>query len=344
MAMRRDAGRAAARVVASLRELLREVDPEMVGNVGQVAFLPGALNVVPGEARLGVELRAAGRDTLDRAAEAVRRRLDQVAAEEGCAAELAGRGVHPGARMDPDVIAALEQVCERTGSRWRRLVSGAGHDAGAMAARVPAGMLFVPSAGGVSHSPREHTDDAQLVRGAQALLDAVLRVLEQERPEALHRLSALTPREAEHALGACCASRRWAAAMAAARPFPTARAVYAAADREWSALTPTDWQEAFAAHPRIGDRQAADAARNEQRSVGEASAETLAALDAGNRRYEERFGRVFLVRADGRSAGEMLALLHQRLGNDPETELRVAAAEQARITRLRLERLLGADG
>jgi OHCU decarboxylase len=133
--------------------------------------------------------------------------------------------------------------------------------------------------------------------------------------------------------------------MAAARPFPTARAVYAAADREWSALTPTDWQEAFAAHPRIGDRHAADAAaRSEQQGVDDASAETLAALDAGNRRYEERFGRVFLVRADGRTAGEMLALLHQRLDNDPETELRVAAAEQARITGLRLERLLGAAG
>jgi N-carbamoyl-L-amino-acid hydrolase len=235
MAMRRDAGRAAARAVANLRELLHEVDPEMVGNVGQIALLPGALNVVPGEARLGVELRAAGVDTLDRAAEAVRRHLDQVAAEEGCTAELDGRGGIPGARMDPDVVAALEQVCERQGSRWRRMVSGAGHDAGAMAARVPAGMLFVPSAGGVSHSPLEHTEEALLVRGAQALLEAVLLVLANERPPALDRLNRLAAREAEHELLACCASRRWAAAMAAARPFPTARAVYAAADREWSA-------------------------------------------------------------------------------------------------------------
>jgi beta-ureidopropionase / N-carbamoyl-L-amino-acid hydrolase len=342
-AMRRDAGRAAARFVADLRELLRDVDPEMVGNVGRITFLPGALNVVPGEARLGVELRAAAEDTLDRAAEAVRRHLHQVAAEEGCDAELDGRGVIPGARMDPEVIAALEQVCERQGSRWRRLVSGAGHDAGAMAGRVPAGMLFVPSAGGVSHSPREHTDDALLVRGAQALLEAVLRVLERERPDALHRLDALTPRQAEHELLACCGSRRWAAAMAASRPFPTARALYAAADREWWAMTSTDWLEAFAAHPRIGDGHTADAAaRAEQRGVADAPPATLAALAEGNRRYEERFGRVFLVRAGGRSAGEMLALLRQRLDNDPETELRVAAGEQARITRLRLERLLAA--
>src|SRR5262249_27564495 len=162
-----------ARAVAGLRELLHDVDPEMVGNVGEIAFLPGALNVVPGEARLGVELRAASPDTLDRAVAALRRRLDRIAAEGGCAAELDGRGTHPGARRDPGVVAALEQVCERQGRPWRRMVSGAGHDAGVMAARVPAGMLFVPSAGGVSHSPLEHTGDALLVQGAQALLDGV---------------------------------------------------------------------------------------------------------------------------------------------------------------------------
>jgi N-carbamoyl-L-amino-acid hydrolase len=341
MAMRRDAGRAAARVVAGLRELLRDVDPEMVGNAGEIAFRPGALNVVPGEARVGLELRAADGDTLDRAAEALRRRLQEVAAEEGCAARLDAIDAHPGARMDADVVAALERVCERRGGRWRRLVSGAGHDAGALAARVPAGMLFVPSAGGVSHSPREHTGDALLVQGAQALLEGVLEVLERARPPGLLRLNDLAPEEAERELLACCASRRWAAALRAGRPHPTARALLAAAGREWWALSAPDWREAFAAHPRIGERAAADAtARDEQRGVAGAPPETLAALAEGNRRYEERFGHVFLVRAAGRDAGEMLALLDRRLDSDPETELRVAAGEQAQITRLRLERLL----
>jgi beta-ureidopropionase / N-carbamoyl-L-amino-acid hydrolase len=343
MAMRRDAGRAAARLVAGLRELLHDVDPEMVGNVGEIAFLPGAANVVPGEARMTIELRAAGEATLDRAAGAVRRRLDEIAAEEGCEATLVGRGVRAGARMDPDVVAALVAVCERSGGRWRRLVSGAGHDAGALAARVPAGMLFVPSAGGVSHSPREHTGDAHLVRGAQALLEAVLGVLERERPAALVRLNALTPADAVRELRDCCASARWAAAVAAGRPYPAVRALYAAADAAWWALGEPDWHEAFAAHPRIGERHHPDdRAQREQRGVDGASPETLAALAEGNRRYEERFGRVFLVRADGRGAGEMLALLRQRLDNDPATELRIAAGEQARITRLRLERLLAA--
>jgi len=341
MAMRRDAGRAAARVIAGLRELLHDVDPEMVGNVGQIAFQPGAHNVVPGEAHFVVELRAASQDTLDRAAAALRRRFDAIAAEEGCTAQVEARGVIPAARMDPSVVAALEHVCERQGRPWRRLPSGAGHDAGALADRVPAGMLFVPSAGGVSHSPLEHTDDALLVQGAQALLDGVLLVLDRERPTGLRSLNELPPDEAERAFRAANASRRWAAAMAAGRPYPTTRALQATAEREWWALAEPDRQEAFAAHPRIGEQSTVDAtARAEQHRVADADARTLAALAEGNRRYEERFGRVFLVRAAGRSADEMLALLHQRLDNDPEAELRVAAAEQAAITRLRLDSLI----
>jgi 2-oxo-4-hydroxy-4-carboxy-5-ureidoimidazoline decarboxylase len=286
-----------------------------------------------------VELRAAGRETVRRAAQAVRRRLEQVAAAEGCAAELRPLGTPDGARMDPAVIAALERVCERQGRPWRRLASGAGHDAGAMAAHVPAGMLFVPSADGVSHSPREHTGDALLVAGAQALLEGVLEVLDHERPAALGRLNSLPPDEAERELVACCASRRWAAAVTAGRPYPTARALRRAAADRWWALTAADWRDAFAAHPRIGA-----AASGEQAGVATASPETLAALAEGNRRYEERFGHLFIVRAAGRGAAEMLAQLRERLANDPETELRTAAAEQSAITRLRLERLLESRG
>ena len=151
----------------------------------------------------------------------------------------------------------------------------------------------------------------------------------------LQRLNELTQTEAERELLACCGSRRWAAVVSAGRPYPTARALQRAADQEWWALAEADWQEAFAAHPRIGAT-----ARGEQAGVAAAPPDTLAALAEGNRRYEERFGRVFLVRAAGRSAAEMLALLRQRLDSDPATELRVAAGEQAEITRLRLERLL----
>lgn len=156
------------------------------------------------------------------------------------------------------------------------------------------------------------------------------------------RLNVLAREEAERALLACCGSTRWARELAAGRPYPTAEAVLEAADRAWWALDEAAWHEAFAAHPRIGEAGRAGATeRREQRGIAGASDETLAALAGGNRRYEERFGRVFLVFASGRSGVELLKLLQRRLGNDPQTELRIAADEQARITRLRLERLLG---
>jgi N-carbamoyl-L-amino-acid hydrolase len=343
MDARRDAGRTAARVVAALRELLAAVDPEMVGNVGELALLPGAPNVVPGEARMVVELRSADGATLDRAAAALRRRLDEVALEEGCAVRMRRLMRHEPTPMDPAVVAAVERVCGREGRRWRRLVSGAGHDAGSLAAHVPAGMLFVPSRGGVSHAPDEHTDDELLVLGAQALLEGVIEVtgeLAERRRAAVERLDRLDADLALVELLACCGSRRWAAEVAAGRPYGSAEALLAAADRAWWALARSDWLEAFAAHPRIGDREAGGLARREQSGVAGALPETLAALADGNRRYEERFGHVFLVFAAGRSAEELLADLHRRLDAEPEAELRTAAGEQARITRLRLERLL----
>ena len=145
----------------------------------------------------------------------------------------------------------------------------------------------------------------------------------------------------------CCASTRWSAAMVAARPFASDAAVLAAADRAWWALGPEDWLEAFAAHPRIGDRASPDArhattrewSRREQAGAATPDEEVRAALAAGNAEYERRFGHVFLIRATGRSAEEILAALRRRLGNDPDKELREAAGEQAEITRLRLERL-----
>jgi 2-oxo-4-hydroxy-4-carboxy-5-ureidoimidazoline decarboxylase len=162
----------------------------------------------------------------------------------------------------------------------------------------------------------------------------------------LDHLNGLPAADAERELLACCGSYRWAATVAAGRPYATADALHQAAARAWWALGPDDWRQAFAAHPRIGDRERASTdvqASREQVAVADAGSDTLAQLAEGNRRYEARFARVFLVRASGRTAEEMLALLRTRLANDPETELRVAAGEQADITRLRLNRLLEPD-
>lgn len=136
--------------------------------------------------------------------------------------------------------------------------------------------------------------------------------------------------------------------MTAARPFADLDELLTKAERVWWSLTSEDWLEAFRAHPRIGEKKAAKAqseeAQNwsaqEQSGVEDAMAETVTALAAANRDYEQRFGFIFIVCATGKGSEEMLAILKGRLQNDAETEMRIAAEEQRKITRLRLEKLL----
>ncbi len=145
----------------------------------------------------------------------------------------------------------------------------------------------------------------------------------------------------------CNGSRVWARGLAKQRPFAHESELFRAADAVWQALDKEDWQEAFDGHPRIGEGHAKTATEaslkwsaGEQSAAGDA-AEVQAALHQGNRLYEERFGRIFLVCATGKSAAEMLAILQSRLGNDPQSELHEAAEQQRRITQLRLRKWLG---
>jgi OHCU decarboxylase len=166
----------------------------------------------------------------------------------------------------------------------------------------------------------------------------------------LARLNAAGEEEAVDALLACCSCRRWAERMADLRPFPLPEAVFAAGEQTWWRLDRDAWLEAFAGHPRIGERADDDGRRRAGWSAGEQAgaaameAPRAARLAAANRRYEERFGFVFLVCATGKSGDEMLAIVERRLADDPAHELRVAAAEQAKITRLRLAKLLAEPG
>jgi len=161
----------------------------------------------------------------------------------------------------------------------------------------------------------------------------------------LDSLNALPPADAEAAFLACCGSQAWARWMVSRRPYADTADLLATADRIWATLTPADWREAFAAHPRIGDKKqdGEDRFRRwsaaEQSGASSADATVRAELAEANRIYEDRFGHIFIVCATGKSAEEMLSLLRQRLGNDPDTELRIAAEEQRKITRLRLEKL-----
>ena len=123
-------------------------------------------------------------------------------------------------------------------------------------------------------------------------------------------------------------------------PFATMEELFAAADEIWGTLDSADWLQAFAAHPRIGERTADSQASREQSRVAAADASVHARLVQGNRDYEARFGYIFIISAQGKSAEELLEALEQRLRNPAAEELKVAAAEQAKITRLRLGRLL----
>jgi OHCU decarboxylase len=161
----------------------------------------------------------------------------------------------------------------------------------------------------------------------------------------LERFNRLSDEEAAAELLAACHSRRWAKEVAAGRPYSDVAALQRAAEEVWAGLGPDDWLEAFRAHPRIGEGgsgggRSADWSRQEQAGVGAAGDDVRQRLARGNAEYEARFGHVFLISAAGRDAGEILAALTERLGNDPDTELRVAADEHRRITRLRIEKLM----
>lgn len=156
----------------------------------------------------------------------------------------------------------------------------------------------------------------------------------------LEGLNGLAADRATTELRRCCGSNRWALAMAAARPFASEDALLAIAERLWWSLDAADWLEAFAAHPRIGDRPTSAWSSEEQAAASAASAEVRNRLAHGNRAYEQRFGYTFLVCATDRSAADILDMLERRLPGSAADELQIAAAEQRKITTLRLQKLL----
>jgi 5-hydroxyisourate hydrolase / 2-oxo-4-hydroxy-4-carboxy-5-ureidoimidazoline decarboxylase len=161
-------------------------------------------------------------------------------------------------------------------------------------------------------------------------------------------LNGLSRDEANAELIKCCGSRAWVARMIEARPFVDRDALFGTSDSIWWSLGREDWLEAFAAHPRIGSKRDVDKksgtekswSEGEQAGAARAAEDVKEALARANEEYEARFGHIYIVCATGKSAEEMLALARSRLANDPETELRIAAEEQRKITHIRLNKLL----
>jgi|SRR6185369_5661311 len=171
---------------------------------------------------------------------------------------------------------------------------------------------------------------------------------EQALTKGLHWLNTLPRQEAVAEFLKCCGSASWARKLEENRPFKSLEGLYSCADTTWWALNSADWLEAFSAHPKIGEKKANSQVSatsqawsgQEQSGINEAAETTLQKLETLNSQYEAKFGFIFIVCATGKSSEEMLATLLHRLENELPTELPIAAAEQAKITRLRLAKLL----
>jgi N-carbamoyl-L-amino-acid hydrolase len=176
MSLRRDAGHAAARVVTFLRDCATRANSRTVATVGCMEFRPNAINVIPSQAIFTIDLRNPDEKRLREEEAALAVYLEELARKEGVTVT-----VEPLARFEPvffdvAIVGAIEASARARGLNVRRMTSGAGHDAQMIARICPAAMIFVPSRGGVSHNPREHTDEADLAAGANVLLDVVVRL------------------------------------------------------------------------------------------------------------------------------------------------------------------------
>jgi 2-oxo-4-hydroxy-4-carboxy-5-ureidoimidazoline decarboxylase len=166
--------------------------------------------------------------------------------------------------------------------------------------------------------------------------------------EVLARWNDLGLAQAAEEILPCCGSKTWAQQMASRRPLFEEAALLAASDDVWKSLPVSDWIEAFNSHPRIGETKAqaptstiaAGWSGEEQRDVANATQDLKRALAEGNRAYEQRFQRIFIVCASGKSTQEILLILQRRLQNDESSELAEAAEQQRQIMQIRLKKWL----
>lgn len=176
MSMRSDAGHAAARVITFLHDRAKVSNTPTVVTVGTMRFEPNAINVIPGRAEFTIDLRDPDEQRLQAHEAALAAYLEELAVVENVSISVEQLARFEPVLFDIGIVERIEAAAKNRGLGVRRMTSGAGHDAQMMARIAPAAMIFVPSAGGISHSPREHTDDAELVAGANILLDVATQL------------------------------------------------------------------------------------------------------------------------------------------------------------------------
>jgi N-carbamoyl-L-amino-acid hydrolase len=170
---RQDALLAASKLTVAVNDIVRSEPGRQVGTVGHIEVSPNAPNVIPGSARMTIELRDLSSAKIAKLGAAIEERARSIATETKTAIEIRRVSHHDAATADPHLQTVIEDVCERLGLKSRRLPSGAGHDAQSMAHIGPMAMIFVPSVGGISHSPKELTKWEDCARGAEVLFETV---------------------------------------------------------------------------------------------------------------------------------------------------------------------------
>jgi N-carbamoyl-L-amino-acid hydrolase len=180
MEMRKDALVAAALLIAHVEETARENSAvekgRVVGTVGAIKIDPGVINAIPGKAELSIDIRSITAKAKERVARAVEARAKEIAADRGMKVEILPIRSEEPVDLDAGLIRLIEEICEEKKLPYEIMPSGAGHDAMQMAKIAPAGMIFVPSKKGISHSPLEWTDPDEICLGAQILLETIVRI------------------------------------------------------------------------------------------------------------------------------------------------------------------------
>lgn len=181
MDMRRDAVCAAAEIILAVEaSAAAQKEPPAVGTVGVVQVSPGAMNVIPGEVTLGIDIRSIDKETKAAVVRTLKEEIAAISRRRQIPADIETITDEPPVRITPAMVDLLSQICQEAGHPFRQMPSGAGHDAMHWGARCRTGMLFIPCRNGISHHPDEYASLDDIVRGTQLLEAAVRRVSHQD--------------------------------------------------------------------------------------------------------------------------------------------------------------------
>ena len=339
MVHRRDALAGAAEWISAIETLTKAGDPTLVATVGTLSCLPGAVNVIPASVALSLDIRSPSDEARETLLTTLLAKAQDIASRRGLTFAQDIFYTTPATPCDPQLQATLMRACEAVQGRALALPSGAGHDSMALAERWPVGMLFVRCKGGISHHPAESVLVEDVATALEAWSRAVGELLE---PTALCQFNTANTEQAIGMIASCVALPEWQTRLVSGRPYASVKALLMRAAAIGEGWTQADLETALRAHPRIGEKPK-DASpesalsRQEQSAVNSHDGALAQALAQGNADYEARFGRVFLVRAKGRSGDEILTLLRQRLTLSEAEEASEALEQLRQITLLRLE-------